>query len=99
MLLKDHYVELPFIDEDYRLIQNEYAGTTIYTEVVHFLQLAFPEWNSNKGLGAGAPEFVLQLINNHEEAFYTKPQREALVSLYIDAADSYERSQKHFLTT
>lgn len=98
MLLKDHFIELPFINEDYKLIQNEYASTTIYTEVVHFLQLAYPEWNCNKGLGAGAPEFVLQLINEHEETFYTKPQREALVSLYLDASDSYELSQKHFFS-
>ena len=78
------------IDEDYQILQNEYSGTEQLHEVLHFLDLAFPEWKTHKGLGAGAPEFVLWVINHTSETCHTYSMREYLKLLYTEIADTYE---------
>jgi len=82
------------IDEDYQILQNEYSGTEQLHEILHFLDLAFPEWKTNEGLGVGAPEFVLWVVNHTIEACHTNSMREYLKLLYIEIADSYQTSKE-----
>lgn len=83
---------LDFLDyqekhRDYFLLINEYSGTELYKEIIHFMNLAFPEWTSNAGIGRWAAEFVLRAIQNieyTEEKGYTP--LETLKDMYVGLA-------------
>ncbi len=96
MLIKEKYDQLRMIDEDYLLIQQEYSPTEVFLEITGFLNLAFPSWKLNSGLGAGASEFMLRFINQYEYDFYEINQREALINLYLDIAEQYSISREFF---
>lgn len=78
--------------EDYYTLIEEYANTEIYNEIIHFMYLAFPDWNTNKGIGSWAAEFVLTSIRNleyvheNEQTSYS----DKLKDIYISLVDSYD---------
>ncbi|WP_272023610.1 hypothetical protein [Olleya namhaensis] len=47
----------------------EYSHLEIYKETIHFMDLAFPEWTTNKGVGFWAAEFILTSILNLEHLY------------------------------
>lgn len=84
--------------KDYYTLMEEYKGTELFYETLHFMDLAFPEWKSNKGIGTWAGEFVLLIIENNEylddREEYTF--KEMLTNLYIDLADRYSDMQVEY---
>lgn len=84
------------MDEDYHILQNEYSGTEQLHEILHFLNLAFPKWKTHKGLGVGAPEFVLWVIDHTKEDCDSCSMREYLKILYTEIADTYESSKEFY---
>lgn len=82
---------------DYFLLINEYSGTELYREIVHFMNLAFPEWTYNAGIGRWAAEFVLTAIQNLE---YTQEKNysslETLKEIYVVLAEDYQSSKKEY---
>lgn len=96
------YKILEFLDyrekhHDYFLLINEYSGTELYKEIIHFMNLAFPEWTSNAGIGRWAAEFVLTAIQNleyTEEKEYTS--LETLKDMYVGLAEDYHSAKKEY---
>lgn len=84
------------LNDDYEILRNEYSGTELFTEVIHFLDWFFPNWKTNRGLGEGAPEFVLTTIRSTEDHFYDSSQMEALRNLYLEIIDAYPTSKSFF---
>ena len=101
MLNQFHFEE--FLDNremhmDYYTVMEQYNETELLYEILHFMDLAFPEWKSNKGIGTWAGEFVLSIIENNEylddREEYTF--KEMLTNLYIELADRYSDMQVEY---
>ena len=92
MTLIEKYEELPYLDEDYNYIMEEYGTTEILFEIIYFLDWFFPDWKSNRALGAGSSEFIRHCLDDCEEAYDEKNSLQGLISLYSSVAYAYERS-------
>ena len=98
-----HYDILDYQDyldehEDYLHLMEEYSHTEIFIEIIHFMDIAFPEWITNKGVGFWAAEFVLTSIQNFEH-LYEQPDFssfEILKELYLNLVAEYRNSKISF---
>ncbi|WJS93877.1 hypothetical protein NYQ10_17465 [Flavobacterium johnsoniae] len=36
---------------EYYDLMNEHSETELFTEIIHFMDMSFPEWKTNRGLG------------------------------------------------
>ena len=76
----------------------EYSHLEIYKETIHFMNIAFPEWTTNKGIGFWAAEFILTSILNlehiYEEASYSS--FDILKDLYTNLVVDYKSTTKQF---
>lgn len=91
------YIDFREEHHDYFLLIQEYAGTKLYKEINHFMNLAFPEWNSHAGIGSWAAEFVLTAIQNlehTEEKEYS--QLEMLKEMYGGLAEDYKSFKEKY---
>ena len=82
---------------DYFLLIQEYAKTMLYQEIIHFMNDAFPEWNSHAGIGSWSAEFVLTAIQNlehTEEKEYS--QLETLKEMYVGLAEDYNSFKEKY---
>lgn len=77
------------INDSYEIICEEYSGTELYIEIIHLMNLAFPEWRSHSGIGNGAPDFILENLEHYQETLEHSSQRQWLITLYLGLADSY----------
>ena len=84
--------------EDYYTIMEEYSQTELFEEIIHFMDIAFPEWKSNKGIGFWAGEFVLTAIlnNDHLEDRTVCTQREMLIDLYLELVSEYKNTKAQY---
>jgi len=83
---------------DYFVLMEEYSSTELFKEVIHFMDLAFPEWTSNRGIGGWAAEFILSNINELE-SFKEKEKYSSLGLLrgcYLSLANEYEKTKKKY---
>jgi|GEM_PF-3248066 len=83
------------LHRDYFVLMEEYSSTELFKEMIHFMDLAFPEWTSNKGVGGWAAEFMLSNINELE-SFNEKENYSSLNMLkdcYLSLADDYEKTK------
>ena len=78
--------------QEYYLLMEEYANTELYKEIIHFMYLAFPKWNTNKGIGNLAAEFVLDTIYNFEYLIdeTEKISAENLKNIYLSLGNNYK---------
>lgn len=92
--------------ESYYAIMEEYLGNSIFIESFRFMNDRYPEWNSNKGIGYWAGEFMLNSIQNLE---YITPEEEIdltsssvlldekqITLIHEELINSYERSKKEY---
>ncbi|MCM5664271.1 hypothetical protein [Galbibacter mesophilus] len=80
---------------DYFQLINEYSETLLYNEIIHFMNRAFPEWNSHAGIGDWSAEFVLTAIQNleyTEEGEYSFLQ--TLKDMYLNLAADYSSTKE-----
>lgn len=74
---------------------NEHSETELFKEIIHFMDISFPEWKTNKGLGTSATEFILHCVDFLSQCTLGKRANElnseALTTLYVNVAEDYER--------
>ena len=80
----------PFYDQ----ILYNYSGSVQLEEILHFLELAFPDWKTNGGLGAFAPEFVIWVLDHTSESYQNDSFLDFLKFVYFEIADEYSKFQK-----
>lgn len=83
---------------DYLELISQYSETELYKEIIHCMNLLFPEWNSNYGIGCISSEFVLTTIQNLEyiEDFTDINRREQLKTIYQELTISYKDSKLYY---
>lgn len=84
--------------QDYITLMEEYSHLEIYKETIHFMDIAFPNWTTNRGIGFWAAEFVLTSIQNLEHLYNetNSSSFETLKELYLNLVDDYENSKSQF---
>ncbi|MCF8715528.1 hypothetical protein JM658_11895 [Joostella atrarenae] len=91
------YIDYNEEHNDYFVLINEYSEAVLYKEIIHFMNIAFPEWNSNAGIGSWAAEFVLTAIQNLE---YTEEKEYTLLKtlkeMYVTLADDYNSFKEKY---
>lgn len=73
----------------------EHSETELFKEIIHFMDISFPEWKTNKGLGFTSLEFVWHCIDfltlcnleKNDEVLNLK----SLKTVYLSLAEDYER--------
>ena len=76
--------------EDYILLMEEYSNTELFKETILFLDIAFSEWKTNKGVGSFAAEFVLNIMNeNGYLEFESSFNKDKFKNLYEDIVFTY----------
>tara|TARA_R110002012_G_scaffold108009_1_gene250291 strand:- start:7585 stop:8034 length:450 start_codon:yes stop_codon:yes gene_type:complete len=80
----------PFYDQ----ISYSYSGSVQLEEILHFLDLAFPKWKTNGGLGAFAPEFVIWILDHSSESYQNDSFFDFLKFVYFEIADEYSKYEE-----
>tara|TARA_R110001583_G_scaffold44966_2_gene142198 strand:- start:10008 stop:10484 length:477 start_codon:yes stop_codon:yes gene_type:complete len=98
MYLHESDLNASYIEEQlpYHAIKNEYSGTLILVEALLFMDQAFPEWKTNKGVGKWAAEFMYDSLESlayldDEDTEYSS--FEILKNLYEVLVDNYQRKK------
>lgn len=84
----------------YYRVMDEYSGTELFKEIIHFMEMSFPEWKSNKGIGFSAAEFILNSIEFLTECIAEQRHEDlrlkSLKLLYASVAEDYERFKMEY---
>ena len=81
--------------ESYITLKCEYAENEVFKEVIHFMDLRFSAWKTNKGVGYYAAEFVLNVIENTD--YITTPMnRKGLEALYSELVTEYPKWKRNY---
>ena len=79
----------------YKTLMEEHSDTELFKELIHFMEIAFPEWKTNKGLGTTATEFISDSINFLSQCNLEKRDdqlnKQSLTQIYLSLAEDYER--------
>ncbi|MFH6956819.1 hypothetical protein ACHRV1_05380 [Flavobacterium aquidurense] len=85
---------------EYYNLMNEHSETELFKEIIHFMDISFPEWKTNKGLGTSATEFILHCIDFLSQCTLEKRgnefNSESLAILYLSVAEDYERFKTEY---
>lgn len=81
--------------EEYHELMENHSETELFKEIIHFMDISFPEWKTNKGLGFTSVEFIkycidfLSLCNlgRNDQVLNLK----SLKTIYLSLAEDYER--------
>ena len=80
---------------EYYNLMNEHSETELFKEIIHFMDISFPEWKTNRGLGTSATEFIFHCIDFLSACTLDKRgdelNKESLITLYLSVAEDYER--------
>tara|TARA_R110002020_G_scaffold42212_15_gene123987 strand:- start:114 stop:539 length:426 start_codon:yes stop_codon:yes gene_type:complete len=79
------------VNLSYDQISYKYSGSVQLEEILHFLDLAFPKWKTNGGLGAFAPEFVIWILDHSFESYQNDSFFEFLKFVYFEIAEEYPK--------
>lgn len=76
----------------------EYSNTELFKEIIHFIDIKYPEWKTNNGIGFWAGEFVCTVILNNE---YLQDRdeysfREMCETLYKELDVHYNKTKSSF---
>ncbi|SFJ00034.1 hypothetical protein [Olleya namhaensis] len=84
--------------QDYILLNREYSHTEIFKEIILFMDSAFPEWTTNRGIGFWAAEFVLTAIQNLEHLYedINNSSIQVLKDVYMSLVVDYKITKKQF---
>jgi hypothetical protein len=73
----------------------EHSGTELFKEIIHFMDISFPEWKTNRGIGFSAAEFILHCIEFLSQCNLEKREDEfsceSMKTLYLSVAEDYQR--------
>lgn len=79
----------------YNKLMDEYSGTELFKETIHFIEMSFPEWKTNRGIGFSAAEFILHCMEFLSQCTMDKKDKEfdldSLKTLYLSVAEDYQR--------
>ncbi|MFH6998888.1 hypothetical protein ACHRVZ_13200 [Flavobacterium sp. FlaQc-57] len=79
---------------------NEYSGTELFKETIHFMNIFFPEWKTNRGIGFSAAEFILHCIEFLSQCNLRIDNKElnheSLKTLYLSVAEDYQRFKTEY---
>ncbi|WP_143155047.1 hypothetical protein [Flavobacterium chilense] len=85
---------------EYYNLMYEHSETELFKEIIHFMDISFPEWKTNKGLGTSATEFILHCIDFLSQCTLEKRDNEfnseSLTILYLSLAEDYERFKTEY---
>lgn len=88
--------------EQYYKLMNEYSGTELFKETIHFMNISFPEWKTNRGLGFTSVEFVRHCIDFLSLCNLKKNDGVlnlcSLKTIYLSLAEDYERFRIEYQT-
>ena len=82
------------INPFYLRIITEYSNSVELEETIHFLDLAFPKWKTNGGLGAFALEFVIWILDHSSESYQNNSFFEFLKFVYFEIAEEYSKYEE-----
>lgn len=86
--------------EQYYKLMNEYSGTELFKETIHFMNISFPEWKTNRGIGFSAVEFILHCMEFLNQCTMDKKEEEfnleSLKTLYLSVAEDYQRFKTEY---
>lgn len=94
----EDFIENREAHEDYYSVMEEYFNTELFQEIIHFMDIKYPNWKTNGGIGFWAAEFVNSAIQNNEY-FLDRDEfsfKEMLVNLYEELDYDYERMKSNF---
>ena len=84
----------------YYNLMDEYSGTELFNETMHFMDLSFPEWKTNRGIGFTSVEFISHCMAFLSECNLEKREnelnRESLKTLYLSLAEDYARFKTEY---
>lgn len=79
---------------------NEHSETELFKEIIHFMDISFPEWKTNKGLGTTSREFISDCIDFLRQCNLEKPDgllnKESLTQIYLSVSEDYERYKMQY---
>lgn len=85
---------------EYNNLINEHSESELFIETIHFMNLSFPEWKTNRGIGFSAVEFILHCIDYLSLCPLEKRDNElnynSLKTLYLSVAEDYKRFKKEY---
>lgn len=86
--------------EQYYKLMNEYSGTELLKETIHFMNISFPEWKTNRGIGFSAAEFILHCMEFLSQCNLSIDNKElnheSLKTLYLSVAEDYQRFKTEY---
>ncbi|MFH6967447.1 hypothetical protein [Flavobacterium sp. FlaQc-28] len=86
--------------EQYYKLMNEYSGTELFKETIHFMNMSFPEWKTNRGIGFSAAEFILHCMEFLNQCTMDKKDEdfnlESLKTIYLSVAEDYQRFKTEY---
>lgn len=85
---------------DYYQVMSQYHDTELFCETIQFMESAFPEWRTNKGLGYSAAEFMLHCMDflslTNLEKRDNDLNHKSLKTVYLSVAEDYERFKRNY---
>ncbi|WPO78201.1 hypothetical protein [Flavobacterium sp. KACC 22761] len=85
---------------EYYDLMNEYSETELFKEIIHFMDMSFPEWKTNRGLGFTSFEFIRHCINFLTLCNLEKNNGDLnlkfLKTIYLSLAEDYERFKMEY---
>lgn len=94
----EDFIENREAHEDYYTVMEEYSNTELFQEIIHFMDIKYPNWKTNSGIGFWAAEFVHSNIQNNEYLLDRNEYsfRIMLENLYQELVYDYERMKSSF---
>lgn len=84
----------------YKTLMYEHSDTELFKELIHFMDISFPEWKTNKGLGTTATEFISNSIDFLSQCNLEKRDdqlnKQSLIQIYLSVAEDYERYKMQY---
>jgi hypothetical protein len=79
---------------------NEQSGTELFKEIIHFMDISFPEWKTNRGIGFSAAEFILHCIEFLSKCSLAIDNEglkdKSLKTLHLSVAEDYQRFKTEY---
>ncbi|MFH6964695.1 hypothetical protein ACHRVK_10030 [Flavobacterium plurextorum] len=86
--------------EEYNKLMDEYSRTELFKETIHFMDMSFPEWKTNRGIGFSSAEFILHCMEFLSQCTLDKKNEEfnleSLKTLYLSVAEDYQRFKTEY---
>ncbi|SHG58068.1 hypothetical protein SAMN05444481_105200 [Flavobacterium frigidimaris] len=79
---------------------DEYSERELFKEIIHFMDISFPEWKTNRGLGFTSLEFIRHCIDFLTLSSLEKNDKvlklRYLKTVYMSLVEDYERFRMEY---